>query len=143
MRATYLWLSRLIALAVVLQAAFISFGTFDILKSANDGKAFTADSEHNLGQGLHSIFGVMVIPLLALVLLVVSFFVRLPGAVKLAGAVFGLVVLQILLAFVSFPVPALGILHGLNAFALAAVAGLAGARVGRAPASVAEATVAV
>jgi hypothetical protein len=134
MRATYLWVSRLIALTVVLQAAFIAYGAFGILKSANDGNAYTADSEYNVGQALHSAFGMMVIPTLALALLIVSFFVRTPAAVKLAAAVFGLVVLQILLAFAAFPVPVLGVLHGLNAFALAAVAGLAGARVGRASA---------
>jgi hypothetical protein len=133
MRATYLWLSRLIAIGVVLQAAFIAFGTFDILKSADDGKALTADSDYNVGQSLHSIFGNIVIPLLALVLLIVSFFMHSPTAVKLGAAVFGLVVLQVLLAVISFPVPVLGILHGLNAFALAAVAGVAGSRVGRPP----------
>jgi hypothetical protein len=126
MRATYVWLTRLIALGVVLQAAFIAFGTFDIINAADDGKTFTEDSGYNTGQILHSIFGTGIIPLLALVLLIVSFFARIPGGARWAAGIFGLVVLQILLAFLSFPAPWIGILHGLNAFALAGVAGVAG-----------------
>lgn len=126
MKATYMWLSRLIALGVVLQAAFIALGTFAIFNEAEDGKVFTKDSEYNAGQSLHSIFGLGIIPLLALLLLIISFFAKVPGGVGLAGGVFGLVVLQILLAIFSFPAPVIGLLHGINAFVIAGVAGLAG-----------------
>jgi hypothetical protein len=132
MKATYQWLARLIALGVVLQAAFVAYGMFGVLNAADDGKAFTGDTADNLGQSLHSTVGLMIIPLLALLLLVVSFFAKVPGGVRLAAIVVGLVVLQIVLAVVSLPVPALGLLHGVNAFALAAVAGVAGGRPGRA-----------
>jgi heme A synthase len=124
MRATYVWISRLIAIGVVLQAMFIAFGTFGILKDADDGRAYTGD--FNAGQVLHSIFGLGVIPLLTIILLIVSFFARVPGGVKWAAILFGLVVLQFLLALVSFGVPFIGLLHGLNAFAIAGVAGIAG-----------------
>lgn len=134
MRATYVWLSRLIAIGVVLQAAFIAFGTFDILKEADDGRAYTGD--FNVGQMLHSVLGLIIIPLLAIIMLIVSFFAKIPGGVKFAGIVFGLTVLQILLAFAGFFSPAVGgILHGLNAFALAAAAGLAGRKATTAPPS--------
>jgi hypothetical protein len=113
MKAVYQWLARLIALGVVLQAAFIAFGTFEVF---------------NAGQALHSTFGVMVIPLLALLLLIVSFFVKSRAAVWFSLGVLGLVVLQFVLALVSFGVPAIGLLHGLNAFAMAAVAGFAAER---------------
>ena len=142
MRATYVWLSRLIALGVVLQAAFIAFGTFDIIKTVDDGRAYTSD-DFNTGQILHSIGGTIVIPLLAIIMLIVSFFARIPGGVKWAAIVFGLVVLQFLLALVSFSAPVLGILHGLNAFALAAVAGLAGRNATTTPPTVAEPAAAV
>jgi hypothetical protein len=72
----------------------------------------------------------MVMPLLALLLLIVSFFARVAGGVKWAAFVFGLVILQVALAFVSFAAPVVGALHGLNALALLAVAGLAARRVG-------------
>jgi hypothetical protein len=131
MKVTYIWLSRLIALAVVLQAAFITFGTFQVLHAADDGRAFTSDSGDNAGQALHSAFGYMVVPVLALAMLAVAFFARVHGAVRMAGIVLGLVVLQIVLALVSFPVPVLGTLHAINAFAIAAVAGIAGRQAGQ------------
>jgi heme A synthase len=127
MKATYIWLSRLIAIGVVLQAMFIAFGMFDIIKAADDGKAFTADT-YNTGQSLHSIFGSIIIPLLAVILLIISFFARIPGGTKWAAIAFGLVAVQFGLAALSFGVPFVGLLHGLNAFALAAVAGIAGRR---------------
>ncbi len=80
---------------------FIAFGMFDILNAADDGRAYTGD--FNTGQVLHSVFGLMVIPLLAIIMLIVSFFARIPGGVKYAGIVFGLVVLQFLLALVVVP----------------------------------------
>ncbi len=49
MRTTYQWLARLIALGVILQAAFIAFGTFEIFNAADDGRAFTADTAYNTG----------------------------------------------------------------------------------------------
>lgn len=133
MATTYQWLARLIALGVVLQAAFIALGTFEIFNAADDGRVFTSDTAYNAGQTLHSVFGMMVIPALALTLLIVSFFAEIPGGVRVAALVLGLVVGQVLLGLVSFPVPWLGLLHGINAFALAGVAGgLAGQRAARA-----------
>lgn len=131
MRTTYIWLARLIAVGVVLQAAFVAFGTFEVFNAASDGKAFTEDTDYNTGQALHGMFGLVVIPLLALILLIVAFLARIPGGARLAGAVFGLVVLQLVLGLVSFSAPVLGILHGLNAFALAGAAGYAGRRAGQ------------
>jgi amino acid transporter len=137
MRATYVWLSRLIALGVVLQAAFIAFGTFDIFKTVDDGRAFTGEfDDYNAGQAMHSMFGTFIIPLLALIMLIISFFAGIRGGVRLAAAVFGLVVLQFVLALVSFSAPWVGLLHGLNAFAMAALAGYAGQRAGEKPAAV-------
>jgi hypothetical protein len=132
MKLAYQWLARLIALGVLLQMAFIAFGTFEVFNTVEDGRAFTGEREdYNAGQMLHAVFGEMVIPLLALLLLIVSFFAKVPRGVPFALAVLGLVVLQFLLALVSFEAPVIGLLHGLNAFAIAGVAGFAGARGGR------------
>jgi hypothetical protein len=137
MKAAYQWLARLISVGVVLQAAFIAYGMFAVLHAADDGKAFTGDTADNLGQSLHGIVGGMVIPLLALLLLIVSFFAKVPGGVRLALIVVVLVALQIVLAQLSSPAPVLGLLHGINAFAVAAVAGFAGGRPGKAAAATA------
>jgi hypothetical protein len=132
MKVAYQWLARLIALGVLLQMAFIAFGTFDLFNAADEGRAFTGEREdYNAGQMMHAIFGETVIPLLALLLLIVSFFAKVPRGVPLALAVFGLVVLQFVLALLSFEAPVVGLLHGINAFAIAGVAGFAGGRGGR------------
>ncbi|NUS00903.1 MAG: hypothetical protein HOV67_37265 [Kribbellaceae bacterium] len=78
-------------------------------------------------QAYHSIGG-MIIGLLALVLLIASFMTDVPRGRTLAGVVVLLVALQFVLATVSFGVPALGVLHGLNGLAVAAVASVASRR---------------
>jgi hypothetical protein len=101
----------------------IALAFFIVLKDKDTGE--------NIGLELHSVVGMMVIPLLALVLLIVSFFAGVAGGVKWAAIIFGLVVLQVLLAFAASEAPAVGLLHGLNALALIAVAGIAGSRVAK------------
>jgi heme A synthase len=139
MRSTYRVLAGLVALGVVLQASFIAAGTFGIFHDADNGGVFDKNNL-NLGQLAHSITGSMLIPLAALVLLIVSFFAKLPGGVKWAAIVFGLVVVQVLLAYMSYDVPEIGFLHGINALALFSVAVLASRRArGAAPVSEAAA----
>ena len=137
MRSLYIWLSRLIALAVVLQVLFVAWGAFDIFKNASDGVPFTEDTERNVGQMLHSVVGMMVIPALALLFGIISFFAKVRGGVALAWIVVALTVLQIVLAFVSFGAPVVGTLHALNAFAIAGIAGMAGSRAAKPDTSVA------
>jgi hypothetical protein len=128
MKATYRVLAMLIGAGVVLQAMFIALGWFTAIKDMDDGLVIDKNYEGNIGHTLHGQIGMMVIPLLAIALLIVSFFAHITGGVKWAAIVFGLVALQIALAFLSFGVPAIGALHGLNAFALLAVAAIAGRR---------------
>jgi Family of unknown function (DUF6220) len=132
MRSTYRVLAGLIALCVVLQASFIAGGWFGAIKDMDDGAVFDKNSEGNIGHGLHAIFGMNVIPLLAIALLIVSFFAKVPGGVKWAAIVFGVVALQFMLAFIAFSVPVIGALHGANAIVLLGVAGYASRRGGRA-----------
>ncbi|WP_309065212.1 hypothetical protein [Microbacterium sp.] len=84
-----------------------------------------------LGIMIHGMNGMYVIPLVALVLLVVSFFTRTPGAVPFAATVLGLVVLQVTLGLMGHGMTFLALLHGLNALAIFAVALIAGTRIGR------------
>jgi hypothetical protein len=125
MRGTYRVLALLIAAGVVVQAALIAGAWFQVLNQAESGAVFDKNSERNWGHVGHGEVGIIIIPILALALLILSFFARIPGGVKWAAITFGVVVLQIALAFVCFFAPALGVLHGLNAFALAAVASIA------------------
>lgn len=132
MKATYRVLAMLVAIGVVLQAAFIAWGTFGIFNGSDNGKSFEKDSP-GAGFAAHAIVGYLIV-LIALVLLIVSFFAGVPGGVKWAAITFGVAVLQIALAAVSFPVPVLGVLHGLNAFVLAGVASIAARKARVAPA---------
>ena len=141
MRATYRVLAGLVAVGVVLQAMFIALGWFTAIKDMDDGLVIDKNYDGNIGHTLHGQFGTLVIPILALLLLIVSFFAHVPGGIRWALYVFGLVVLQIALAFLSFGVtPVLGLLHGLNAFALLAVAAIASRRAAGAPAAATETT---
>ena len=138
MRTTYRTLAYIIAIGVVLQATFMAwaifgFGvwieegnTFDesVLDCEDCGWNFTAER----GFMLHAISGLMVIPLLALALLVVSFFAKVPGGVKYAATLVVLILLQVLVLpeLARSVDPAFGGLHGLNALLIFAAAVRAG-----------------
>jgi hypothetical protein len=78
----------------------------------------------------------------AVLLLIVSFFAKVPRGVALAGGVVGLTALQVLLGMFGHGIPALGLLHGVNALALFTVAVIAARRASLAagPAGVATAS---
>jgi uncharacterized protein DUF6220 len=134
MRSTYRILAMLIAIGVILQAAFIAWGLFAVVHNTDDGQTFDKNTDVT-GFSLHSAFGDAVIPLLALLLLIVSFFARIPGGVKWAAITFGVMVLQVVLAFAGRGLPLIGLLHGINAFALATVASLAMRKANQSPAA--------
>ncbi|MEU4424069.1 hypothetical protein AB0F81_25860 [Actinoplanes sp. NPDC024001] len=125
MRTTYRILAMLIALGVVVQAAVIAGAWFLVLNDLDSGTVLDKNSENNWAHVAHGQIGVMVMPLLALLLLIVSFFARVPGGVKWAAITLGVTILQVVLAFAGFAAPIVGLLHGVNAFAVAGVAGVA------------------
>jgi hypothetical protein len=125
MRATYRALAGLIALGVVVQAALIATAWFQVINDTESGTVFDENSEGNWAHAGHGIIGMMVLPAIAIVLLIVSFFARVPGGVKWAAITLGVVVLQVVLAFAGFGAPIVGALHGINAFAIAGVASVA------------------
>jgi hypothetical protein len=65
----------------------------------------------------------MIIPLLGLVLLIVSFFAKVPSGVKWAAIVLAAIVVQVLLGIFGHESAYIGMLHGLNAFILMGSAG--------------------
>jgi hypothetical protein len=108
-----------------MQAAVIAAAWFQVIKDTDAGAVFDKNNEGNWAHAAHGMIGMMVMPLLAIVLLIVSFFAHIPGGVKWAAITFGVVALQVLLAFGGFSVALVGALHGINAFAVAAVASIA------------------
>jgi heme A synthase len=127
MKQAYRGLAFAIPIGVVLQAAFIAFGTFGVLHSVDDGKVYDENSGETAGQVLHSIGG-LVIPILALILFAISFAAKIPEGTKWAGFVLLAAILQIVLGVLAFSVPAIGLLHGINAFVLAGLAAVAARR---------------
>lgn len=133
----YRVLAYLVAAAVAFQAATIAYAFFALGSWVEKGgvldKAAMEGGGGVGGEGGLSAhgYGAMAVALFGLALLVVSFFAKIPGGVKWAAIVFGLIVLQWALAFASFAVAGLGILHGINALAVLGTAMTAGARAGR------------
>jgi heme A synthase len=72
----------------------------------------------------------MIIPILVLLLLIVSFFAKVPGGTKRAAIILGLIVLQVVLGITSHEVPGLITLHVLNAFGIFVLAALTAHRMG-------------
>ena len=141
MKAVYRVLAYLIALEVMVQAAAMVYAIAGLgiwVDSDNgvlDKAAF--ESEESLfpemvGFMIHGMNGMMIIPLLALVFLIVSFFAKVPGGVKFAALVLLAVVVQVALGIFGHENAIFGALHGINALILFSLAVTAGIRVNRA-----------
>jgi hypothetical protein len=137
MRTAYKVLAYLVAGEVAVQAMLIVWGIAGLGKWVNDGGVFdkaVIESEGTppfpevVGIIVHGINGLFVIPGLTLLLLIVSFFTKVRGAIKWAVVVFVLVVAQGQLGELGHDLPLAGALHGLNALALFGAAIYAGRR---------------
>ncbi|WP_173923065.1 hypothetical protein [Agromyces sp. Marseille-P2726] len=140
MRKLYIGLAWTVAGAVVVQAAAIAFAFGGMLNLVSEGgvvdkallESFQAAGVGEIGFLIHGVVGGVLIPLIALALLVVSFFVRVRGTTTWAAIVFGLVALQVTLGFSITDMPYLGLIHGANALAVVATASFSAFRVRRA-----------
>lgn len=142
MKSVYRALAYLIALEVMIQAALMAFaiaglgiwvdegGVFD---KANAEAMFEGDLTFTgvAGMMFHGLNGMMVIPALALIFLIFSFFAKVPGGSKWAAFVLLAVVVQVTLGLSGHSNPYFGMLHGFNALILFSVAVMPGMRVSR------------
>jgi hypothetical protein len=126
-KQTYRAIAALVALGVLVQAASVAFGWFEVINDVDSGVVIDENFEGNAGHMLHGMVGMMVMPVLGLVMLIVSFFAAkvVPGARMWAAIVFVAIVLQVVLGLVAFSAPVVGILHGANALVIFAAAGRA------------------
>ena len=136
MRTAYKVLAYLVAAEVTVQAMVIVWfvsglgkwveggGVLDKAAMESEGTPFP----QVVGIIAHGINGFFVIPGLALLLLIISFFTKVRGAIKWAVVVFVLVIVQGQLGGLGHDFPWAGALHGLNALALFSVALYAGRR---------------
>jgi len=125
MRTAYRVLAYLLVLSVAVQASLIAFGAFALEDSIDNGPVSDGDTT---GVTLHHSFA-YVVALFAIALLAVSFGAKVEHGVRWAAIPFGLVVAQFFFAYAAYSAPVVGVLHGLNALAIFAVALLAGRRV--------------
>ena len=130
MRRTYSVIAWIIAAGVVVQASSIAFGVAGMVVYVQDGgvvdKALVEARQQafvgELGFMVHAIVGGGVIPLAAIALLIVSFFVKARGVRMWAAITFGLVALQATLGFAIHGTPYAGLVHGANALAVLSAA---------------------
>jgi hypothetical protein len=141
MRMAYKVLAWLIAAEVAVQATVMVYAVAGLgiwIERDNgvlDKAAFESGESlfpEMVGLMIHGMNGMMVIPALALLLLIVSFFARIPGGTAWAAMVLLAVVVQVSLGLFGHEVALLGALHGLNALVLFSLAATAGFRVRRA-----------
>jgi len=140
MRTAYKVLAFLVAAEVAVQAMVMVWGIAGLGKWVDGGGVLDkAVFEEAMGSGgmpfsefagllVHGINGMFVIPLIALLLLIVSFFTKVRGAIKWATIVFALVVAQGQIGFLGHEFPLAGALHGLNALVMFGTAIYAGRR---------------
>jgi hypothetical protein len=124
-RTTYRVLAWILALEVVVQAAAIAWALFGLTAWIDgggvlDAAAIEAEVQFDgvVGFMVHGMNGTMIVPAVALLLLIVSFFAKLPRGVTYAAALFVMVVAQVALGIVAHSLPSLGMLHGALALAI-------------------------
>ena len=138
MKTVYRVFAWLIAAEVVVQAAAMVYAIaglgiwVDRDGGVLDKAAFESEESlfpEMIGFLVHGMNGMMVIPLLALLFLIVSFFAKVPGGVKWAALVFLAVIVQVTLGLFGHEAAIFGLLHGMNALLLFSLAVMAGKRV--------------
>lgn len=138
MRTAYKVFAWLVALGVVVQAASMVWAVAGLgIWVDKDGGVLdkaAMESEEELfpeiaGFMIHGMNGMMIIPALALILLIVSFFAKVPGGIAWAAYVLLAVVVQITLGLFGHEAAIWGMLHGINALILFSLAVYAGLRV--------------
>ena len=121
LRTIYRFWISILAVAVLVQIALAGYGAF---YAANKVSDTTIDEDtFSDGFGPHAALGYLIV-LGALLAVILALLAR-PGkrTVLMTVGAFGLVIVQVILAWVGFDVPAIGSLHPLNALAIAALLG--------------------
>jgi hypothetical protein len=127
MRSTYKFLAYAIDVLILVQAAVIAWAVFGLSSWIEDGNTMTKAKlesrdgflfTEERGFMIHGINGQLLIPLIGLILLIISFFAKVPEGPKYAAMLFGGIVLQVVLGMTAGAVPALGFIHGFWALLL-------------------------
>jgi hypothetical protein len=127
-RAIYKYWVTLMTIAVVVQIGFAGYGAFDTAdKLSSEGSTVSEKTfEHSFVP--HATLGDFIV-ISGLLLFLFSLGTRDGARIKRGGLVFGLLVLQLILAWTGAAAPyILGALHPINAFVILGVLGATAAR---------------
>jgi hypothetical protein len=121
MQAVYKYWAWIVFVAVCLQIGFAGYGAFYVANKVDDG---TVDQDQfEDGFGLHMGFGYLVV-LLILIFLLIAFAAKVGRQRIIRNAVlFGLGILQILLAWFGSGAPVIGFFHPVNALLIFGLSG--------------------
>jgi hypothetical protein len=122
MSVVYKYLAGIVLLAVLVQIGFAGYGAFSVAKEVgeNDETGVVNQDKFDDVFGIHAGFGYLVI-LLGLLLLIVALVAR--HRIKHSAILFGLLVVQLLLAWFGYEVPWIGFFHPINAILIAGLTG--------------------
>lgn len=121
MQAVYRYWAGLVFLLVVVQVGLAGYGAFYVADAVDKNPINQHKFDH--GFGVHAGFGYLVV-LSGLLFLLIAFAARV-GKQRLIrnGVLFGLLVLQLILAWIAYAVSALGFLHPINALLIFGLSG--------------------
>ena len=123
MATTFKYLTSLVFLAVVVQVGFAGYGAFNAIDKADKGKTVTKKTIEN-GFDPHGALGTIVLVLILALVLTAAIGRLGPLYAKLSTGLLVLGLLQLLFAYLGTKSAPLGFLHGINALAIYALAGL-------------------
>jgi hypothetical protein len=119
MRTAFRILASLTSLAVIVQVGLAGYGAFNAIDKADSDHSITKKQVEN-GFDPHGVVGTIVIALM-LILLIVALVGR--HKIRIAAILFGLGIVQMLLAWGGTGAAWVGFFHGVNALAIAGIAG--------------------
>ena len=123
MRAIYRIWATLLFILVIVQVGLSGYGAFYAANKLEDEGSTIDEDVFFDGFGAHALFGYLVL-LAGLIFLVIGVATGI-GKWRLGrhGVLFALLILQVLLAWIGFGVPAIGFLHPVNALVIFALLG--------------------
>ena len=123
MRAIYRIWATLLFILVIVQVGLSGYGAFYAANKLEDEGSTIDEDVFFDGFGAHALFGYLVL-LAGLIFLVIGVAAGI-GKWRLGrhGVLFALLILQVLLAWIGFGVPAIGFLHPVNALVIFALLG--------------------
>jgi hypothetical protein len=123
MRSVYWVWSWIVFAAIVVQVGLAGYGAFDAAGNLDEDGATLAEDVFHDGFETHIALGYLLV-LAGLVFLVIGLVAGI-GRWRLGrhGALFGLLILQVLLAWFGFSSPVIGFFHPVNALVLVGLSG--------------------